>query len=44
LSHDPGEDTDVSAEHPDITSELRAQWDDYAARVGVVLPASNLGP
>lgn len=44
LSHDPGEDTDVSAEHPDITSELRAQWDEYAARVGVVPPASNPGP
>ncbi|HEY6877429.1 MAG TPA: arylsulfatase [Polyangiales bacterium] len=38
LSHDRAESQDVSAQHPEIASELRAEWDAYVARVGVVLP------
>ncbi|HEX5656618.1 MAG TPA: arylsulfatase [Polyangiales bacterium] len=38
LENDRAESTDVSAQHPEIVSELRAEWDAYVARVGVVLP------
>jgi arylsulfatase A-like enzyme len=38
LSRDLAESTDVSTQHPEIAAELRAQWDAYVARVGVVLP------
>jgi arylsulfatase len=43
LSTDRAEEHDVSAQHPQIVAELRAQWDAYVARVGVVLPNNNLG-
>jgi arylsulfatase len=38
LDDDRAESMDVSAQHPNIASELRAEWDDYVERVGVVLP------
>lgn len=36
LADDPGETTDVIAEHPEIAEELAAKWDDYARDNGVV--------
>jgi arylsulfatase len=38
LSCDGAESHDVSLAHPEIVRELRAEWDTYAARVGLVLP------
>lgn len=35
LAVDPGETTDVSGEHPEVFSELRAAYDAYVAEVGV---------
>jgi len=35
LSVDPGETADVSDEHPEVFSELRAEYDAYVAHVGV---------
>lgn len=40
LDHDPAESTDVTAANPNVASELRAEWDEYVARVGVVLPTT----
>ncbi len=34
---DPGETADLSTSHPAILKELKAAWDRYAKRVGVVL-------
>ncbi|UVE93799.1 sulfatase-like hydrolase/transferase [Dietzia sp. B32] len=36
LSADPGETTDVAADHPEIAAELASQWDRYAEVNGVV--------
>lgn len=36
LSVDPGETTDVSSEHPEIFSGMRAEYEAYAAEVGVL--------
>jgi arylsulfatase len=36
-ARDPGETTDLSAEHPAILQELKAVWEGYAKEVGVVL-------
>jgi arylsulfatase A-like enzyme len=38
LATDPGETRDVSKEQPEIAAELRAHWEDYATRNGVVMP------
>ncbi|MET0340799.1 MAG: arylsulfatase [Polyangiales bacterium] len=38
LKHDRAESRDVSAERPEVARALLAEWDAYAARVGVVLP------
>ncbi len=35
LSVDPGETTDLSAEHPDLFAELRAEYDSYVTEAGV---------
>ncbi|MBE9551156.1 MAG: sulfatase-like hydrolase/transferase [Proteobacteria bacterium] len=37
LSKDPGETTDISADHPEILDDLKAAWDKYADEVGVIL-------
>ena len=37
LASDPAESVDVSEAHAEIATELRAEWDAYAARVGIVL-------
>jgi arylsulfatase A-like enzyme len=34
---DPGETTDLSAQHPELLEELVAGWDQYAEDVGVIL-------
>jgi arylsulfatase len=44
LWRDPAESTDVSAAHPDIVADLRAEFAAYAERVGLILPANNPGP
>ena len=36
LQADPGESTDISAEHPELMHELIGIWDDYANTYGVV--------
>ncbi len=38
LSNDPGETTDLSSEQKPIRDELIFAWEQYATRVGVVLP------
>ena len=35
LEDDPGERRDISELHPDIKSELMAQWADYAGGIGL---------
>ncbi|MET0285711.1 MAG: arylsulfatase [Polyangiales bacterium] len=42
LANDRAESKDVSAQFPEVASELRAEWDAYVTRVGVVLP-NNAG-
>lgn len=37
LATDPGETTDVSAEHPEIVEELAEKWERYARDHGVVI-------
>lgn len=47
LSSDRAESRDVTALHPNVASELRAEWDDYVERVGLILPNKpgiNRGP
>ncbi|HEX6993096.1 MAG TPA: arylsulfatase [Gammaproteobacteria bacterium] len=39
LANDPGETTDLAAEHPDVMAELAAAYERYADEVGVVPPA-----
>lgn len=39
LSNDRGESRDVAAQYPQIVAELKAGWDAYTRRVGVVLPS-----
>lgn len=36
IADDPGETTDVIADHPDIARDLAAKWDHYAETTGVV--------
>lgn len=43
LAEDPGETTDLAADHPDVMTELAAAWDRYADEVGVVAPARRPG-
>lgn len=38
IARDPGETRDLSALDPDRKAALVAAWDDYARRVGVILP------
>ncbi len=38
LSTDAGETTDLSAQHPDIVTDLMAEWEAWIAKNGVVLP------
>lgn len=38
LRADPGEQEDLSEEHPELRAQLIAAWESYAAEVGVVLP------
>ena len=38
LARDPGEQADISAEHPERRQVLIDAWQDYADTVGVVLP------
>ncbi|GHS81622.1 arylsulfatase [Pseudomonas sp. PAGU 2196] len=38
LSHDRGEQHDLSASQPETTQRLQQAWQDYARRVGVVAP------
>ncbi|WP_176593825.1 arylsulfatase [Sphingobium sp. EM0848] len=38
IARDPGETRDLSIEQPARRAELEKAWDDYAKRVGVVLP------
>ncbi|HEV2599181.1 arylsulfatase [Sphingopyxis sp.] len=38
IARDPGETRDLSALDPDRKAALAAAWDDYARRVGVILP------
>ncbi|UBM08761.1 arylsulfatase [Cupriavidus metallidurans] len=35
---DRGETNNLAAQHPDVLSDLKGKWNDYAARVGAVLP------
>lgn len=37
LGTDPGETTDIIADHPDIAAELEAKWDQYARENGVAV-------
>ena len=37
LADDPGETRDLAEEMPDLLNEMRAEWDQYARDVGVVL-------
>lgn len=43
LAKDPGETTDVAADHPDVLAELAAAYERYAEEVGVVPPARRPG-
>ncbi|MEE4172720.1 MAG: arylsulfatase [Xanthomonadales bacterium] len=43
LARDPGERDDLSARHPDVLAALVADFDTYAARHGVILPAQDAG-
>ena len=38
VSKDPGETRDLSLQDPELLQRLTAEWDMYAARVGVVFP------
>jgi len=38
LGTDPGEHSDLANDEPVILEDLKALWDEYAARTGVVLP------
>ena len=38
LAEDPGEQVDLSTQHPDIRTRLIAAWERYADEVGVILP------
>ncbi len=38
LAEDPGETTDLAETLPDVFADLRAEYDAYAARVGVLAP------
>jgi arylsulfatase len=38
LATDPGETKDAAKDYPEIASELRAHWEDYATRNNVILP------
>lgn len=42
LARDPGETRDLSAEEPARLAALVQAWDDWAAKVGVVLPSTVL--
>ncbi|SOZ10964.1 arylsulfatase [Cupriavidus taiwanensis] len=35
---DRGETNDLAVQRPDVLADLKAKWNDYAARVGAVLP------
>ncbi|WP_169729256.1 arylsulfatase [Solimonas soli] len=39
MASDRGETTDVSADHPDVVDDLKAEWRDYVTRVGVAQPS-----
>ena len=38
VSKDPGETRDLALQDPELLQRLTAEWDRYAARVGVVFP------
>lgn len=38
LDADPGEHSDVAEDEPVVLEDLKALWDEYATRIGVVLP------
>jgi arylsulfatase len=38
LTHDPGENQDLAAEHPDLVAELALEWTAYAESNGVIHP------
>jgi len=38
LADDPGEVTDLAAQHPDLAEELARKWQDYANMNGVIRP------
>lgn len=38
IAKDPGETSDLAASQPDTLRKLAAEWDSYAANVGVILP------
>jgi arylsulfatase len=44
LSHDRGEQHDLSASQPETTQRLQQAWQDYARRVGVVAPPLAKAP
>ncbi len=44
IAADPGETTDLSDREPGRKAALIRAWDDYARRVGVVLPSPRLHP
>ncbi|MGH8541853.1 MAG: arylsulfatase [Stenotrophobium sp.] len=44
MDTDRGENTDVSAQNPDIVTQLEAEWSAYATRVGFVAPVISLVP
>ncbi len=43
LATDPGETTDVAAEHPDVMMELATAYENHAAAVGVIPPGPRPG-
>ena len=43
LAKDPGETKDLSAQNPAEMKRLEKLWDEYADKVGVVLPEKLLG-
>ncbi|HKX78432.1 MAG TPA: arylsulfatase [Novosphingobium sp.] len=44
VAADPGETRDLAASEPEIMAELLREWDDYAKRVGVILPEPDIRP
>jgi hypothetical protein len=38
IARDPGETNDLSLDEPDRLKALSAAWEDYAKRMGVIMP------